>query len=81
MCAVDAEGQPYITLGFIKAMLEEFKAERLIHKRYAFQVGDLQTLQSSAGSLRAVALAVLAVGPGRNWEGFDNGVRLVGGWG
>ncbi|GAB4818900.1 hypothetical protein N2152v2_005946 [Parachlorella kessleri] len=35
---VDAEGQPYITLGFIKAMLEEFKAERLIHKRYAFQI-------------------------------------------
>ncbi len=35
---MDGEGQPYITLGFIKAMLEEFREQRLIHKRYAFQV-------------------------------------------
>lgn len=35
---MDGEGRPYITLGFIKAMMEEFRQERLIHKRYAFQV-------------------------------------------
>lgn len=30
-----------ITLEFVKAMLEEFRQERLIHKRYAFQVGEV----------------------------------------
>lgn len=35
---VDDEGKPFITLEFVQAMMEEFKEERLIHKRYAFQI-------------------------------------------
>lgn len=35
---VDAEGNPVLTLEFVQAMIQEFKEQRLIHKRYAFQV-------------------------------------------
>ncbi|KAF8063021.1 PAPP5 [Scenedesmus sp. PABB004] len=34
----DGEGGYVISLEFVKAMLEEFKAQRLIHKRFAFEI-------------------------------------------
>lgn len=51
-CAVDGEGRPYITLDFIRAMIEEFKAERLIHRRYAFQVCGCMCVCVACGAVR-----------------------------
>ena len=33
-----AEGGYRLTLDFVKAMLQEFKEQRLIHKRFAFEI-------------------------------------------
>jgi hypothetical protein len=38
MCAEDGAGGYVITEQFVKDMLAEFKEQRLIHKRFAFQI-------------------------------------------
>lgn len=38
VCAESEEGGYELDLEFIKAMMEEFREQRLVHKRFAFQI-------------------------------------------
>jgi len=54
---VDGEGRHVVTLGFVRAMLEEFREQRQIHRRYAFAI-ILQALELFKAAPTLVDLTV-----------------------
>lgn len=54
--AADEEGRLRVTLEFVQGMLEAFKNEQLVHRRYAFEI-ILQASGASRGARRGAAQA------------------------